>query len=95
MMASLDAMKIQMEYAEKINKAGSDEEKQTLKREMEEATQDTMLKLVWTTTVVGKFHDNYFVRCSFREFIRICSHLPVFSSYLLQISPRRSMKSAK
>lgn len=55
MMASLDAMKIQMEYQQKIAQATSDEEKMAMQREMEDATQEIMLKVIWTTTVVGKY----------------------------------------
>lgn len=55
MMATLDVMKLQMEYQEKIAKAGTDEEKAALEREMEEAAQEVMLKIVWTTTVVGTY----------------------------------------
>lgn len=52
MMAGLDAMKIQMEYQQKMEKAESDEEKLKLQREMQEATQAIMLKVIWTTVVV-------------------------------------------
>lgn len=57
MMASLDAMKISLEYQEKIAHAKSDDEKAKLQREMEEATQDIMLKVIWTTTAVGKYRE--------------------------------------
>lgn len=52
LMATMDAMKIQAEYAEKINKAESDDEKASLQREMAEATTMTMLKIIWSTTSV-------------------------------------------
>jgi hypothetical protein len=55
MMASMDAMKIQLEYQEKIAKAATDDAKIALQREMEEATQDIMLKIIWTTVVVGTY----------------------------------------
>lgn len=55
MMASLDAMKVQMEFQEKVKAAATDEEKVKLQNEMEEATEDIMLKVIWTTTVVGKY----------------------------------------
>ena len=52
MMATLDAMKIQAAYQEKLQKAATDEEKTKIQQEMARATQDTMLKIIWTTTVV-------------------------------------------
>jgi len=52
LMATMDAMKIQAEYAEKIKKASSDDEKVQLEREMAEATQAIMLRIIWSTTVV-------------------------------------------
>ena len=52
MMATLDAMKIQAAYQEKLSKAETDEEKEQLQREMQKASQEAMLKIVWTTTVV-------------------------------------------
>jgi hypothetical protein len=52
LMASMDAMKIQMAYQEKMQKAESDDEKAKLQKEMEEATQTIMMKIIWTTTVV-------------------------------------------
>lgn len=52
LMATMDAMKIQTEYQEKIDHASSEEEKVALQREMEEASQNTLLKLIWSTTVV-------------------------------------------
>ena len=52
MMATMDAMKIQMEYAEKMQNAASDDEKAILEREMGEATTRTMLKIIWITTSV-------------------------------------------
>jgi hypothetical protein len=55
LMASMDAMKIQMEYQEKIAKAPTEDAKLALQREMQEATQDIMLKIIWTTTVVGMY----------------------------------------
>lgn len=61
MMASLDAMKIQMEYQEKIAKARTDGDKMALQQEMEEAIQDVMLRIIWTTTVVGTYIMRNFV----------------------------------
>lgn len=55
LMATMDAMKIQMEYQEKLANASTEKDKAQLQREMEEAIQETMLKVVWTTTVVGKY----------------------------------------
>jgi hypothetical protein len=52
MVASMDAMKIQQEYGEKIAQATSDEEKAKLEQEMAEATTGVMLRIIWTTTSV-------------------------------------------
>jgi len=64
MMATLDVMEIQSEFEEKISKAVTDEEKEELQREMEEATQDVMLKVIWATTVVGEYSSRYASRVS-------------------------------
>jgi curved DNA-binding protein CbpA len=52
LMATMDVMKIKMEFQEKVAKAQSEEEKTILQREMEEATQGAMLRIIWTTTAV-------------------------------------------
>lgn len=52
LIASMDAMKIQQEYGQKIAQATSDEEKRKLEQEMAEATTGVMLKIIWTTTSV-------------------------------------------
>lgn len=52
LMATMDVMKVQMQYQEKLAKAESEEEKQKLQREMEDATQNIMLKVIWTMVVV-------------------------------------------
>jgi len=52
LMANVDAMTIQQEYAEKIQNATTDEEKAKLENEMVEATQSIVLRMIWTTTVV-------------------------------------------
>ena len=49
---TLDAMKIQAAYADKINKAATEEEKHQMEQEMAKAIQETMLKIIWTTTTV-------------------------------------------
>lgn len=51
-MATLDAMKLQQDYQQKLKAAQTDEEKAILQKEFEEATQATMLRLIWTTTAV-------------------------------------------
>ena len=50
LMATVDAMKIQAEYQQKMAQAATDEEKVNLQREMEEASQHTMLRIIWATT---------------------------------------------
>ena len=93
MMASLDAMKLQMEYQEKIAKAATDEEKQQLQREMEEATQDIMLKIIWTTTVVGKYtRSQHVVRVALPSLTKA---VLLFSFAATQISPPPCMKCAR
>jgi hypothetical protein len=53
LMATMNAMKIQANYAEKVKEAKSDDKKATLKREMaQEASTTTMLNIVWITTSV-------------------------------------------
>jgi curved DNA-binding protein CbpA len=51
-MATFDAMKLQREYQQKIQEAKTDEEIVALQKELEEATQATMLRIIWTTTAV-------------------------------------------
>lgn len=45
-------MKLQRDYEEKLQTATSDQERAQLKAAMEEAGSATMLKMLWTTTVV-------------------------------------------
>ena len=52
LMATMDAMKIQAEYKQKMADAKTDDEKATLEREMAMATQAIMLRVIWSTTVV-------------------------------------------
>ncbi|KAG7351640.1 chaperone protein DnaJ [Nitzschia inconspicua] len=52
MMATVDAMKVQAQFQEKLQAASSDDEKQALQREMENATTAIMLRIIWTTTTV-------------------------------------------
>ena len=53
MMATMDAMKIAAEYQQKMEQVGDNEEaKVQLQREMEEATQNTVLRIIWTTTAI-------------------------------------------
>eukprot|EP00934_Nitzschia_sp_Nitz4_P001771 Nitzschia sp. Nitz4//scaffold93_size78505//6412//8393//NITZ4_005411-RA/size78505-augustus-gene-0.47-mRNA-1//-1//CDS//3329560261//1771//frame0 len=52
LMATMDTMKLQAEFQEKMANASSDEERAQLQREMEEAAQETVLKMIWITTVV-------------------------------------------
>lgn len=51
-MATLDAMKLNREYQQKMQEAKTEEEKVALQNELEEATQATMLRIIWTTTAV-------------------------------------------
>lgn len=50
--ATMSIMKIKEEYMEKINAATTDDEKKALENEEAEKSQDVLLQLVWTTTVV-------------------------------------------
>ena len=52
LMGAMDAMKVQAEFQQKMQQAQNDGEKMQLQKEMEEAQQNTMLKVIWTTTVV-------------------------------------------
>ena len=52
MMATVDAMKVQAEFQQKLQEAKSDDEKAALEREMADAMTSTMLRIIWTTTTV-------------------------------------------
>lgn len=52
LMGAMDTMKVQAEFAQKMEKAQNDGERMHLQKEMEEAQQNVMLKVIWTTTVV-------------------------------------------
>jgi hypothetical protein len=52
MRATFGLMKLHTEFAMKMEKAKTEEEKQALQKELAEASQETMLKIFWTTTVV-------------------------------------------
>jgi len=52
LMGAMDTMKVQAEFQQKMDQAQNDGERMKLQREMEEAQQNTMLKVIWTTTVV-------------------------------------------
>jgi hypothetical protein len=52
MMATVDAMKVQAEFKQKLEAAKTDDEKAALQREMAEAMTATMLRIIWTTTTV-------------------------------------------
>ena len=52
LMGAMDAMKVQSEFQAKMQQAQNDGERMKLQKEMEEAQQNTMLKVIWTTTVV-------------------------------------------
>jgi len=52
MMATVDGLKVQAEYQEKLQAAKSEEEKTQLEREMAEATTSIMMRIIWTTTAV-------------------------------------------
>ena len=52
LMGAMDAMKVNAEFQQKMQQAQNDGQRMALQKEMEEATQNTMLKVIWTTTVV-------------------------------------------
>ncbi|CAB9529212.1 protein DnaJ [Seminavis robusta] len=52
LMATMDAMKVQAEFQKKMAEAKNDGEKMKLQKEMEVASQNTMLKIIWSTTAV-------------------------------------------
>jgi curved DNA-binding protein CbpA len=52
MMATVDAMKVQAQFQEKLQAAKTEDEKKALEREMADATTAIMLRIIWTTTTV-------------------------------------------
>jgi DnaJ-domain-containing protein 1 len=50
--ATFNAMQLQEEYQRKIKEAKTPEEKARLEKELEDATQSSVLSLIWTATVV-------------------------------------------
>lgn len=52
LLASLDMMKMQAHYAQKMEAAKDDNERAEIQKELEEASAATMLKIMWTTSVV-------------------------------------------
>jgi X-domain of DnaJ-containing len=52
LMATMDAMKVNAEFNKKIAEAQDDGERMKLQHEMEEASQNTMLRVIWSVTVV-------------------------------------------
>jgi X-domain of DnaJ-containing len=52
LMATMDAMKVNAEFNKKMAEAKDDGERMKLQHEMEEAAQNTVLRVIWSTTVV-------------------------------------------
>jgi hypothetical protein len=52
MMATVDAMKVQAQFQEKLRSAKNEDEMKALSSEMADATTSVMLRIIWTTTTV-------------------------------------------
>lgn len=52
LIATMDSMKLQLEYQQKLAEAATPEEKQRLEKEMADAVTAVMMKIVWSTTSV-------------------------------------------
>jgi hypothetical protein len=52
LMAGIDMMKLQAEMQQKMAAAKTDEERDLIQQEMQTASSASLLKIMWTTTVV-------------------------------------------
>jgi hypothetical protein len=52
LMAGMDMMKLQAEFQSKMQTATTDQEREQLQKELQDASSASLLKIMWTTTVV-------------------------------------------